>query len=81
MANLTIPAIVIVDPTAAFPSSFAPGETVILQRAPNGLVMGIYNYSGGAAPTPELILTAPAGSQAETRALAILSTLRVARFP
>jgi hypothetical protein len=81
VANLTIPAIIIVDPTAAFPAAFAPGETVLLQRAPNGLVMGIYNYSGGAAPTPELTLTAPAASQAETRALAILSTMRAARFP
>lgn len=81
MANLTIPAIIIVDPTAAFPSAFAPGETVLLQRAPNGLVMGIYNYTGGAAPAPELALVAASASQAETRALAILSTMRTARFP
>ena len=81
MANLTIPAIVIVDPTAAFPSSIAPGETLLIQRASNGLVLGIYNYTGGAAPAPELAVIAPAGGLAETRALALLSSMRLLRFP
>lgn len=76
MANIIIPAITIVDPTAAFPSSFAPGESLILQRAPSGLVMAIYNYSGGIAPIPEKSQNAPAASQFETRALQLLATAR-----
>lgn len=76
MANIIIPQIVVVDPSGSFASAFAPGETMILQRAPNGLVMGIYNYTAGAAPIPERVVTAPAASQAETRAIQLLQTFR-----
>lgn len=81
MANFTIPQIIIVDPSVGFPSSFAPGETILLQRAPNGLVMGIYNYTAANGSVPELTVTAPAASTAETQALALRSTLRGLRFP
>jgi len=76
MANVIIPQIVIVDPTTGFPAAFAPGESLLLQRAPNGLVQGIYNYP----QLPEFIVVAPGGNIAETRALALLSTVRLLRF-
>jgi len=76
VANIIIPQIVVVDPTGAFPAAFAPGESLLLQRSPAGLVVGIYNYSGGAAPIAENRFTAPAASTAETRALSLLSTVR-----
>lgn len=75
MANIIIPQIVVLDPTAAYPTSFAPTERLELQRAPSGLVLVTYSYTAGAGPV-ERVQTAVAASTFETRALQLLGTAR-----
>lgn len=85
MGNFVIAQVVITDPdtlsSGAFANSIAPGESLLIQRAPDGKVRGIYNYSGGAQPVPELVVDAPNGSLAETQAIALVKTVRDIRFP
>jgi hypothetical protein len=85
MGNFIIAQVVITDPdtlsSGAFANAIAPGESLLIQRAPDGKVRGVYNYSGGAQPVPELVLDAPNGSTAETQAIALIKTMRDVRFP
>jgi hypothetical protein len=85
VGNFVIPQVIVTDPdtvsAGAFANSLAPGESLLIQRAPDGKVRGIYNYSGGAQPVPELIVDAPVGSTAEAQAIALVKTVRDLRFP